>query len=64
MQQPKECEGFQGRCENGGAIERPCMTAYADNSQNVKPVLCEECWEAYREYWQDMWDDWRSSQGV
>lgn len=45
-------------------LSRPCMTTYADESQNVRPVLCDQCWEGYQDYWLEMWAEYRSSQGV
>jgi hypothetical protein len=45
------------------------MTCYvntdgvATDELNPKPILCEEHWEEYVEYWQEMWAEYRNSQG-
>jgi hypothetical protein len=45
------------------------MTCYVDaeghatEEKNPKPVLCDEHAEEYAAYWQEMWDEWRASQG-
>lgn len=39
---------------------RPCMTAYADQSKNHLPLLCEVCAGAYFDYWTDRWRDYNS----
>lgn len=31
---------------------------------NPRPILCNECWEEYAEYWKSMWDEYWNSQGV
>lgn len=55
-------------CEHCGSFKGVkqvnCMTAYADESKNVRPFYCEECAANYYDYWQAMWDEYRSSQGV
>lgn len=62
-----ECE-YKG-CDAPAAI-RHSMTCYVDENghateaMNPKPVLCEEHWEEYREYWQNMWDEYHSGLGV
>lgn len=48
-------------CEQCGApyaylVE--CRTRYADDSQNVCPVLCSPCEQRYTEYWDDMWAEY------
>lgn len=55
------CEGFQGPCENLGAKEQACRTAYVDKTRNTRPVLCEECASAYHEHWDDMWAEYWGS---
>lgn len=57
-------------CQRQDAVARPSMTCYVDSEGkpteelNPRPVLCEEHFEEYVEYWQEMWDEYRSSQGV
>lgn len=53
-------------CEHCGIvspriISRPCMTAYHEDSLNVRPVLCDQCFEAYQDYWLEMWAEYRSN---
>lgn len=31
---------------------------------NLKPVLCDEHAEEYADYWNEMWAEYRSSQGL
>lgn len=53
------CEGFVGICNNKGEL-RECRTRYADDEQNTCPVLCNDCYEAYTEHWDWMWDQYYS----
>ena len=43
---------------------RPAMTAYhwdgTGDSPNADVVLCDPCWEDYRAYWQERWDEYYS----
>jgi len=63
-----QCER-QG-CTNKNALQRVSMTCYinlegvAAEELNPKPILCDECWEEYQDYWNEMWAEYRSSQGV
>lgn len=76
MSSVAECEDFKElalemtwlacqRCEAVGpdVNERPCMTAYADPKENVKPVLCDLCAQEYLDYWTAMWDEYNRSRG-
>lgn len=44
--------------------QRPAMTAYhwdgKGENPNSDPVLCNPCWEDYRAYWQERWDEYYS----
>ena len=44
------------------------MTAYAwdgkGENPNRDPILCSECANDYRKHWQEMWDEYYSSQGL
>lgn len=61
-------------CTSQNAIQRPSMTCYVNmdgvptddptDELNPKPVLCDEHAEEYEDYWNDMWAEYRSSQGV
>ncbi len=57
------CEGDMGPCGKP-AQRRPHLTAYESNTPENRPVLCNECFEGYAEYWKMMWDEYWSSQGV
>lgn len=55
-------------CDAQRASIRPSsMTAYAPTERcpypNPYPVLCDECWAEYVEYWNEMWAEYRNSQG-
>lgn len=43
---------------------RSAMTAYhwdgTGENPNADVVLCDPCWESYRAYWQEMWDNYYS----
>ena len=45
------------------------MTAYVDDEgnpteeKNPRPVLCEDDWREYYEYWQERWDEYNSQRG-
>lgn len=57
--QPAQCDGFDGPCDSMEAKERKCRTAYnwdgAGQNPNRTPMLCDECAQAYDEYWNEMW---------
>lgn len=46
---------------------REGMTAYHWDGQGEDPndtgILCDVCYEEYRDYWSSMWAEYRSSQG-
>lgn len=49
-----------GKCdhcerENVQVAVAPCRTAYHDDALNVPMTLCEDCTEAYNDYWDEMW---------
>lgn len=56
-------------CINQNATPRPSMTCYVNSKGiptdelNPKPVLCDEHAEEYVDYWNEMWAEYRSSQG-
>lgn len=56
-------------CSATDAVQRPSLTCYVNSEGaptdelNHKPVLCEAHWVEYEDYWTEMWDEWRSSQG-
>lgn len=54
-----QCDGYDGPCESMEAKERKCRTAYnwdgAGQNPNRTPMLCDECAQAYDEYWNEMW---------
>jgi len=62
------------RCEYPDCAEsaarRPSMTCYVNTNGiptdelNPKPVLCSEHWEEYVSHWNEMWAEYRSSQGI
>ncbi len=52
------CEGFDGPCGAPLARARECRTRYANETQNVQPILCEDCYEAYTDYWDEKWDEY------
>lgn len=52
------CEGFAGPCGKEGAEVVACRTQYADETQNTSPVLCQDCKDAYNEYWDGMWEEY------
>lgn len=53
---------FVGVCEHCKEEKEvrvgPVRTAYADDKQNVAPVLCAECMEAYNQHWDEMWEEY------
>ena len=57
-------------CKNKDAVPRVSMTCYvnlegvATEEINPRPILCDECWKEYQDYWNEMWAEYRSSQGV
>lgn len=57
-------------CILSDAISRPSMTCYVNiegmptEELNPRPILCEQHWEEYVDYWNEMWAEYRSSQGV
>lgn len=58
------CEGSNGPCGNPGASPRPHLTAYESNTTANRPILCDECFADYAEYWQMMWAEYYASQGI
>ena len=56
-------------CTNQDATPRASMTCYVDSEgvateeKNPKPVLCDKHGEEYVDYWNEMWAEYRSSQG-
>jgi hypothetical protein len=58
------CGGYYGPCSSRDAVLRECRTRYADESQNVGELLCDQCYEAYTEYWDGMWDEYYAGLGV
>ena len=42
----------------------PAMTAYywdgTGDDPNADVIACDSCWEDYRAYWQERWDDYYS----
>lgn len=61
-----KCENPE--CARTDARVIPCMTAYAwdgkGENPNRDPVLCGGCADDYRKHWQEMWDEYYSSQGL
>ena len=56
---PQQCEHadptLPGAC--GGPLERVRpMTAYGDEPDFL--VLCQQCAQSYREFWNEMWDEY------
>jgi hypothetical protein len=61
----RQCEGFEGPCENVVLWETPGMTSYEWDGEGVNPnrnrLLCPECSAGYVAHWKDMWDEYRAS---
>lgn len=61
-----KCEFCDGRHheQTSEAKPRSAMTAYhwdgTGDNPNADVVLCDECWEDYRSYWQERWDEYYS----
>jgi hypothetical protein len=59
------------RCNSSNAKLWPSMTAYStagmnldlEDDPNAKVFLCHCCHEDYVEYWTEMWNEYKSSQG-
>lgn len=55
-------------CERCGyyhytVARRTAATAYSDPRANTPPLLCDDCAEAYYDYWQIQWDEYNRSRG-
>lgn len=68
-----QCEGVMGKCERNDATKRKSMTLY--EGEDVKtdpvtlkqtlipdsgPVMCDDCYAAYVEYWSERWQEYYS----
>lgn len=55
-----ECEQCKRDLET--VKDRPSMTAYVWDGEGDDPNragdLCDDCWEDYRAYWQERWDEY------
>ena len=57
-------------CMSQDATPRASMTCYvnmegvATDELNPKPVLCDDHAAEYEDYWNDMWAEYRNSQGL
>ncbi len=54
-------------CESCSAVNetvvlRECRTAYADDSKNRSPRLCDVCAADYNDYWDSLWADYYNGQ--
>lgn len=63
------CENCE-YCNQFGAQRRLALTAYhwdkklSDIDPNRDVFLCAKCYQGYVDYWTEMWEEYRSSQGV
>jgi hypothetical protein len=49
-------EGTCEHCKKVGRVQQAQVrTAYADDSNNTAPIVCEECLKNYNDYWDEMW---------
>lgn len=51
------------RCAHVPAVPRECLTAYAEETENVELVLCYICADEYKTYWENQWQEYNQSRG-